>query len=150
MTSLPPVHREVLVDAGPDQAFEAFTARIGVWWPLGTHSVYGAGGSVAFSDGELVERSAAGETSVWGKVTRWEPPRSVAFTWHPGRSADRATEVTVTFAAVGEQTLVTLEHRGWEAHADPARAREEYETGWPGVLEAYRAEASRPAADCAG
>jgi uncharacterized protein YndB with AHSA1/START domain/uncharacterized protein YciI len=144
MTSLPPVRREVLVDSGPQKAFEVFTARIGDWWPLGTHSVYGEGGSVAFSGGELVERSASGEISVWGTVTRWEPPHSVAFTWHPGRPADRATEVTVTFAAAGEQTLVTLEHRGWETLADPVGAREEYDAGWPGVLEKYRAEASGP------
>ncbi|HEY1920202.1 MAG TPA: hypothetical protein VGH27_31910 [Streptosporangiaceae bacterium] len=29
----PPIRREVLVPAGPDRAFEVFTARIGDWWP---------------------------------------------------------------------------------------------------------------------
>ena len=126
------------MQAGPQEAFEVFTARIGDWWPLATHSVHGAGGSVAFAGGEIVERSAAGEVSVWGTVTRWEPPAAVAFTWHPGRPADRPTEVTVSFAAAGEQTLVTLEHSGWEAYADPAAARDEYEHGWPAVLDHYR------------
>jgi uncharacterized protein YciI len=134
MTSLPPIRREVLVKAEPDKAFEVFTARIGDWWPLGTHSVHGEGGSVAFEDGVLVERSAAGERSVWGTVTRWEPPSAVSFTWHPGNPGSRATDVTVSFTAAGEQTLVTLEHRGWEVYEDPAAAREEYNTGWPFVL----------------
>jgi uncharacterized protein YciI len=144
MTSLPPIHREVLVDAGPHKAFEVFTARIGDWWPLATHSVYGEGGSVAFEDGQIIERSAAGDSTVWGRVTRWEPPDAVAFTWHPGQPGEEAMDVTVTFAVAGEQTLVTLEHRGWEVRANPAAVRAEYESGWPVVLESYRAEVSGP------
>jgi uncharacterized protein YndB with AHSA1/START domain/uncharacterized protein YciI len=134
MTSLPPIRREVLVKAEPDRAFEVFTARIGDWWPVGTNSVHGEGGSVSFEDGDLVERSAAGERSVWGTVTRWEPPSVVSFTWHPGHPGREVTEVTVSFAAAGEQTLVTLEHRGWEVYEDPATVREGYDTGWQPVL----------------
>jgi uncharacterized protein YndB with AHSA1/START domain/uncharacterized protein YciI len=141
---LPPIRREVLVASGPQAAFEVFTARIGDWWPLAAFSVHGAGGSVAFSGGEIVERSAGGDVSVWGEVTRWEPPAVVAFSWHPGRAADRATQVTVSFAAAGEQTLVTLEHSGWEILADPSAARDEYGSGWPAVLDSYRDQVSAP------
>ncbi len=35
------------------------------------------------------------------------------------------------------QTLVTVEHRGWERFADPAAARAEYDRGWPEVLAPY-------------
>jgi uncharacterized protein YciI len=71
-------------------------------------------------------------------VSRWDPPEAVAFSWHPGYSADRASRVEVTFAAAGSgQTLVTLTHTGWEAFADPAAARAEYDQGWPFVLERY-------------
>lgn len=138
MTTIPPLRREVLVAADPGTAFEVFTARIGQWWPLAEHSVHGAGGTVAFSAGQIVEQSASGASSVWGTVTRWEPPSAVAFTWHPGRHASSATQVTVTFTAAGEQTLVTLEHAGWEAYAEPAAARAEYEHGWGEVLGEYR------------
>jgi Activator of Hsp90 ATPase homolog 1-like protein len=62
----------------------------------------------------------------------------VAFTWHPGRPAERASHVEVTFAAVGAQTLVWLEHTGWDAFDDPAAARAEYEHGWPLVLDGYQ------------
>jgi uncharacterized protein YndB with AHSA1/START domain/uncharacterized protein YciI len=140
MTALPPIRREVLVEAPPGRAFEVFTARIGDWWPLASHSVFGEGGSVSFCDGELVERSAAGETSVWGAVTRWEPPGLVAFSWHAGQPVESATQVTVTFAAAGEQTLVTLEHSGWEGRADAADVYQEYGPGWATVLERFRAE----------
>jgi uncharacterized protein YndB with AHSA1/START domain/uncharacterized protein YciI len=138
MTALPPIRREVLVEAPPDRAFEVFTARIGDWWPIASHGVYGEGGSVSLSGGEIVERSATGETSVWGTVTRWEPPGLVAFSWHAGQPVAAATQVTVTFTAVGEQTLVTLEHSGWEGRAGAADVYQGYGPGWTAVLERFR------------
>jgi uncharacterized protein YciI len=138
VSTVPPIRREILVDAEPAVAFEVFTAGIGQWWPLEEHSVHGTGGAVAFEDGRLVERPADGEATVWGTVTRWEPPAAVAFTWHPGRPAERASHVAVTFGAEGSQTLVRLEHTGWEAFDDPAAARAEYDQGWPVVLGQYR------------
>jgi uncharacterized protein YciI len=138
MNAVPPIRREILVDADPDAAFEVFTAGLGQWWPLGEHSVHGQDATVSFDDGQIIERPAGGQDTVWGTVTRWEPPDVVAFSWHPGYSADRASQVEVTFAAAGSgQTLVTLTHTGWEAFADPAAARAEYDQGWPFVLERY-------------
>jgi uncharacterized protein YciI len=147
VSTVPPIRREILVDADPQTAFEIFTARIGRWWPLEEHSVYGATATVAFEDGRLVERSADGQAAVWGAVTRWEPPTAVAFSWHPGQPAERASRVEVTFAAADGQTLVTLEHAGWEVYADPAAARAEYDEGWPVVLDGYREYAGGRAAD---
>ncbi|BEP14912.1 hypothetical protein acdb102_32230 [Acidothermaceae bacterium B102] len=138
MPDLSPIRREVLVDADPELAFEVFTERVGLWWPMAEHSVHGEGGSVAFTDGTIVETSAAGEVLLWGTVTEWAPPTSLAFTWHPGRTADNPSSVTVTFTAAGDQTLVRLEHAGWEVYADPTAAREEYGHGWPTVLGRFR------------
>ncbi len=45
MSTMPPIRREVLVDADPATAFDVFTTRLGRWWPLATHSVHGAGGT---------------------------------------------------------------------------------------------------------
>lgn len=143
MSTVPPIRREILVDADPDAAFEVFTAGLGQWWPVDEKSVYGKGATVAFDDGQIVERpadgGADGEPVVWGTVTRWEPPAAVAFTWHPGQPAERASQVVVTFAAEGSQTRVRLEHSGWESFADPAAARAEYDQGWPVVLGCYQA-----------
>ena len=145
MSTVPPIHREILVDADPVTAFEVFTERIGRWWPLASLSVYGADATVAFAGGQIIERSADGDAAVWGTVTRWEPPDAVAFSWHPGQPAERASHVEVTFAALDGQTRVTLEHSGWEVFADPAAARDEYDHGWPAVLERYRDDAARRA-----
>jgi uncharacterized protein YndB with AHSA1/START domain/uncharacterized protein YciI len=136
MTSVPPIRREVLVDAPAETAFAVFTEQIGGWWPLVDHAVHGDG-TVAFVDGRIVETSAEGEDVVWGTVTDWEPPSRVAFTWHPGYDASRASAVEVTFAPSGSRTRVTLLHTGWEAFDDPIAAHEEYEQGWPTVLQGY-------------
>jgi len=144
VSTLPPIRREVLVDAGPETAFDVFTAGIGRWWPVAGHSVHGAGGTVAFTGGQLMEQSASGQQAVWGTVIRWEPPAAVAFTWHPGRTPERPSHVEVTFTAAGPQTLVTLTHSGWEVYADPAAMRAEYDHGWPIVLGHYQGHASLP------
>jgi uncharacterized protein YciI len=125
------------VDADPATAFDVFTARLGRWWPLAELSVYGDGAAVSFAGGQIIESAADGRAAVWGTVTRWEPPDAVAFTWHPGQPAEHASHVEVTFAAAAGQTLVTVEHAGWEVFADPAAAREEYDHGWPMVLDRY-------------
>ena len=139
MSTIPPIRRQVLVDADPQSAFEAFTARIGRWWPLAELSVHGTGGTVGFEDGQIIERSADGVPARWGTVTRWDPPGVLAFSWHPGRAADRASQVEITFTAAEDgQTLVTLEHAGWEVFADPAAARAEYDHGWPEGLHLYQ------------
>jgi len=137
VSNVPPIRREVLVDADPEVAFDVFTARVGRWWPVAEKSVYGAGTSVAFTGGQFVEQSADGQRAVWGTVTRWEPPDVLAFTWHPGRGPEQASHVEITFTAAGDQTLVAVQHSGWEVFDDPAAARAEYEHGWPAVLDAY-------------
>jgi uncharacterized protein YciI len=137
VSEYPPIHREVLVDAGPQDAFEIFTAGLGRWWPLAAGFGVYKDGAVAFAGGQIIERAADGREAVWGTVTRWEPPALVAFTWHPGHEAESASQVEVTFTEAGAQTLVRLTHSGWEIFADPAAARAEYEHGWPEVFDRY-------------
>jgi uncharacterized protein YndB with AHSA1/START domain/uncharacterized protein YciI len=131
----------VLVEAGPELAFEVFTAEIGSWWPVGNgHSVFGAGSNVAFQDGQLVETGAGGGEAVWGTVLTWDPPRGLLMTWHPGGDPDKASEVEVSFWPVDDgRTIVTVEHRGWERRPDALGVRDDYRQGWPRVVNAYRA-----------
>jgi uncharacterized protein YndB with AHSA1/START domain len=140
MTALPPIRRQVVVPGLPVAAFAVFTTEIGLWWPIDRFSVYGAGGTVAFEDGRLVERGPGGGEAVWGTVLEWEPPARLAVTWHPGSDVDKASHVRVRFEAVADDlTLVTLEHDGWERLPDPGAARTEYGNGWPRVLDDYAA-----------
>ena len=131
-----PVRREIRVACDVATAFELFTAHIGAWWPLGTHSVFGARASVAFEDGQVVERLGA-QHAVWGTVREWDRPDGFSMTWHPGQGPERATDVAVAFSADGDGTVVTLTHTGWERLADPEAAREEYNSGWPRVIAGF-------------
>ncbi len=70
MSTVPPIRMEVLVDADPAAAFDVFTAGIGRWWPIAEKSLHGAGGTVAFTGGQLVEESATASGQ------RLKPPRT--------------------------------------------------------------------------
>jgi uncharacterized protein YndB with AHSA1/START domain/uncharacterized protein YciI len=137
MTEPAPVRREVVVAAPPATAFALFTAHVGSWWPLANHSVFGAGGTVAFEGDQLVERSGA-RVAVWAEVISADPPNSLELSWHPGQDAGRASELTVRFLDLDGSTAVRLEHRGWHRLTDPQGTREEYEQGWPVVLDVFR------------
>ncbi len=137
MTEVPPVRREIVVPAPAAVAFDVFTHCVGSWWPVASHSVHGAAATVAFVDGVIVESAPGEPDRTWGTVLASEPPARLSFTWHPGRGPERASRVDVTFEPVDGGTAVRLVHSQWEAFADPAAAREEYDTGWPIVLGRY-------------
>ncbi|GAA3517595.1 hypothetical protein GCM10022234_11240 [Aeromicrobium panaciterrae] len=137
--TIAPVVRNVVVSASPDAAYQAWTERIGEWWPLGRHSVYKGDNSVALVDGEIVETSSSGETSVWGRLLEANPPGNLSFTWHPGRGPEAASTVAVDFLPIADgRTLVRLTHTGWEIFDDPTAGRNEYRNGWPTVLTDFR------------
>ena len=145
--AVPPLRREVLVEAGRDLAFAVFTQQIGAWWPVGDHSVHGDDASVAFVEpgvgARIVESKEGADDAVWGTVTRWEPGELIAFTWHPGMEPMMASQVTVAFEETDGRTLVTLVHTGWEVFGERAvEARANYESGWAVVLGAYAAVAA--------
>jgi uncharacterized protein YndB with AHSA1/START domain len=148
LISVEPVRKSVTVPATPQRAFELFTAHIQEWWPLRTHSVgVEQAVGVAFGEGvgaAIVETLADGTTSVWGTVTRWEPPHLVSFTWHAGTPEAEATRVEVTFTEDGPgSTVVVLVHSGWEHRRDGASAREGYDSGWEPVIGRFAETAAR-------
>lgn len=133
---IPPVRREVMVNAPAETAFAMFTAHIDRWWPLDRFSVFGSDGLVAFEDGRIVER-LGDQSSVWAEVTSWDPPRSLGLTWHPGRAAERSTDLEISFEPLDDGTLVRLVHSGWERTEQSAAAAEAYGQGWIGVLSLF-------------
>jgi len=108
------------VKASPERAFEAFTRDIHLWWrpnPLFRFTPRGPG-VLAFEPGvggRFIETRAGGKVFEIGKITAWEPPSRLAFGWRQATfAAGQATEVEVRFEPVGDQTRVTVEHRGWD------------------------------------
>ena len=108
------------VAAGPQRAFQAFTDEIGQsWQPNGLFSFtpHGAG-RLAFepgAGGRLTETLPDGRVFEIGRITVWEPPARLAFSWRQASfTPDQQTEVHVRFEPVGHETRVTVEHLGWD------------------------------------
>lgn len=109
------------VAASPERAFAVFTRDIGLWWQ--SHTLFALSrngdGVLRFDpegpDGRLVTRFADGSEWEIGRVQCWRPGERLAFGWRlPSFAAGQATEVDVRFEAVGAETRVTVEHRGWD------------------------------------
>lgn len=138
----PPIERSVGVSWSPDAAFHRFTAQLGSWWPVRSHSIGGRRlRKVVFEPGvggRIYEEHRDGRRFQWGRVLDWDPPRRVKFTWHPSRDPSTAQEVEVTFAPEGTGTRLLLVASGWEKWGrNAARARKGYGVGWAYVLNVW-------------
>ena len=118
------VYVALRVKATPERAFAVFTQEIGDWWrPSGLfQTTPRAPGRLAFEPkegGRLTETLANGKVFEIGKVLAWEPSYRLLFSWRQASfPPDLHTEVEVWFEAVGEETRVSIEHRGF--HQVPA------------------------------
>lgn len=141
-TKIEPLRKELKVGLSQEQAFRLFTEGIHKWWPLPTHSVGEAQAESCYFEGwvggRIMEVLRDGSQSEWGKVLVWQPYELVKFQWYPGRTADSAQEVTVSFREIEDGTLVDLVHVGWETLGAQAQAaRTGYDSGWDFVLAKY-------------
>jgi uncharacterized protein YndB with AHSA1/START domain len=122
----------VLVAVPPRDAFEIFTAQIDQWWRRGPKFRH-AGTRRGFIhiepqlDGRIFESfESNGATSVFevGRVSVWQPPARLAFSWRNASFApDERTEVEVEFSPAPSGTSITVTHRGWSALREDHPAR---------------------------
>lgn len=114
------VYVALRVKASPERAFDAFVGEIGAWWrPNGLfQTTPRAPGVLAFEPGEggrLTETLANGKVFEIGHIRTWEPPSRLVFSWRQANfPPDLETEVEVRFEAVGAETRVSVEHRGFD------------------------------------
>lgn len=132
------------------RAFEAWTARVGQWWPLEHASSGQAGLEVVLegrAGGRIYGRTPSGDEHDWGEVTLWEPPRRLGYLWHAGRARADTTYVEITFLDQGDATTrVEIEHRGWERlGAQGSDLREANAAEWRDLLPRFVAAAEKPA-----
>lgn len=132
------------LDCSAEHAFAVWTARIGTWWPV-DHTVTGqADADIVLQPGvggRIYERTADGTEHEWGRVTLWEPPARLAYTWHLLQHPVNATEVEIRFLERGGATVrVEIEHRGWERLGTAGEERRaQNRGGWEALLPYYRA-----------
>jgi hypothetical protein len=114
----------VTVALPPPLAFEIFTDEIDRWWRRGIKFRH-AGARRGFLriepevGGRLFE-SIDGDDGPHvvevGRVSVWEPPRRLGFTWRNANfAAHEHTDVDVEFVPAVSGTLVTVTHRGLSA-----------------------------------
>jgi uncharacterized protein YndB with AHSA1/START domain len=147
------------VKATPERAFDVFTREIGLWWrhnPLFQFTPRDPG-VLSFepgAEGRLIETLANGKVFEIGRIRAWEPPSRLVVGWRqaafrPGQD----TEVEVRFEPVGDQTRVTVEHRGWESVPQDHVARHSFPDAiflrrhgewWQALLDAVKERADGP------
>ena len=117
------------IAAPPLAVFDAFTRDIGRWWvanPLFMLTPQGDG-CLCFEAGEggrLVTTLADGTALEVGRITIWQPGERLALTWRQASfAASQSTELEVRFEAVGDETRVTVAHRGWDTIPQDHAAR---------------------------
>jgi uncharacterized protein YndB with AHSA1/START domain len=136
------IRKSITVAVPVETAFRVFTEEVASWWPLATKSVGQEETETLVIEprlgGRVYERTRNGEEHEWGELFVWEPPRRLAFTWHPGRAPETSQELEVRFTASGQGTEVALEHRGWERLVSRAEdIPEHFESGWVEVLDHF-------------
>lgn len=126
------------IHAVPEKVFRAYVERINDWWPWkGKDFTYSfapkstAGKEIHFEPrlgGRYYERFADGTQYDIGKITVYEPPHKLAFTWRgpdwPGESL-----IEIEFAADGEHTTLTLTHSGFDIFKDQPEVAASYQQG---------------------
>lgn len=115
-----------------ERVFDASVNEIGAWWrPDRTFATTPRPpGRLAFEPGEggrLTETLANGKVFEIGRITAWDPPGRLVFTWrHATFPPDLFTEVEVRFEAAGEETRVSVEHRGFDRVPLDSAARHDF------------------------
>jgi uncharacterized protein YndB with AHSA1/START domain len=125
------VYVALRVKATPERAFRAFVEEIGDWWrPNILFQTTPRPGALSFEPGEggrLLETRDNGKVFEIGKIRIWEPPGRLVFSWRQANfPLDLHTEVEVGFEAVGEETRVSVEHRGFDQVPVESAARHRF------------------------
>jgi uncharacterized protein YndB with AHSA1/START domain len=125
------VYVALRVAASPERAWEAFVGEIGVWWrPSLMFQTTPRPGRLSFEPGaagRLIETRDGGKVFEIGRVQAWEPPHRLIFSWRQASfPPDLHTEVEVRFEAVGAETRVSIEHRGFDQVPADSAARHRF------------------------
>lgn len=125
----------IRIAASPQECFDAFVDDIALWWkPNGLFQLTPRGdGALRFEPGEngrLVTTLSNGHIFEIGRITHWAPGERLAFSWRQATfTPEQATLVDVRFESVGEETRVTVEHRGWDSIPQEHLARHSFPLG---------------------
>ena len=127
MAETAPIMRSVDIATTPERLFPLLVEAESLqrWWPDLAELEPRVGGRVRME-------FRGGESVVTGEVTRFEPPRAVAFTWVRGERPDVSTHVELTVTELDpERCRVEVVHSGWEQLPE---MRAMHDAGWAHFL----------------
>ena len=148
--TIDPIRCDIRVHGAPAQVFARFV-ELSRWWPM-AYSRSGAKFAGAFVEpkvgGRWYEKDQDGQESSWGDVRAYDPGHRLVtgFNIRPDQGVEppeRQSEVEMTFTADGDDTLVALEHRDLDKHAEGAAnvaAGMASVHGWPLILASFERE----------
>lgn len=131
------IRKSILVAQSPEISFKVFCEDMHEWWPGG----FGGKDSKLYLEGKVggryYERRADGSVYEIGRVTAYQPPSIVAFTWR-APSWDVVTQVEIRFSPEAGGTRIELEHSGWDQSEKTREGRTNYDSGWSTILGHYQ------------
>ena len=122
-----PIVRSVEVRTTPERLFELLVepAALVRWWPDVAELEPRLGGRVRME-------FRGGESVVTGEVTRFEPPRALAFTWIRAESPGVTTSIDFTVTPLESgRSRIEVVHSGWEQAPE---LRPMHDAGWTHFL----------------
>jgi uncharacterized protein YndB with AHSA1/START domain len=138
------IRKSIWVARPPETSFRVFCEEMSEWWPGGFGGKDARPRLELRVGGRFYERRADGSEYDTGRVTAYQPPSIVAFSWR-APSWDVVTQVEVRFTAEAEGTRIELEHSGWDRDAKTHDARKNYDSGWESILGYYQGEIAKSA-----
>ena len=143
---MPDVQLTETVPLPPQQAFDVFVGQMNTWWPRQGVFPYSFAPkstrplSIQFEarlGGRYYETFADGGEYAIGRITEWQPPATLAYTWRdpnwPGE-----TVIRLRFTAHADGTQVTYEQDGFAQAGVPELAAY-YQIGCRQTLAGYAA-----------
>jgi uncharacterized protein YndB with AHSA1/START domain len=131
------IRKSIWVARPPETSFRVFCEEMSEWWPGGFGGKDARPRLELHVGGRFYEQRADGSEYDIGRVTAYQPPSIVAFSWH-APSWDVVTQVEVRFTPEAGGTRIELEHRGFEQDAKTRDARKSYDSGWESILGYYQ------------
>ncbi|MDE2856432.1 MAG: SRPBCC domain-containing protein [Chloroflexota bacterium] len=118
---MPDVFLQETVPLPPQAAFDTFVRQMDVWWPRQGVFPYSFAPEGAFPrrirfeaalNGRYYETFSDGGEYEIGRITVWQPPAALGYTWRDPAWAGQ-NQISLRFDAKGEATLVTYEQDGF-------------------------------------
>jgi uncharacterized protein YndB with AHSA1/START domain len=139
------IRKSIYIERPRETVFDAFCNEIGSWWPIKQGFAFGGKRTtnillVARLGGRFFEQLSDGSELEVGRVTAYDPPALVAFSWR-APAWEGATQVRALFSSDGAGTRVDLEHSGWEQGPAMSADAKDYEQGWEFILGLFRSYA---------